>query len=33
MNQDEQLNYVEFPACNLHATKDFFQRGIQLVFY
>lgn len=24
MNQDEQLNYVEFPACNLHATKDFF---------
>ena len=24
MNQHEQLNYVEFPACNLHATKRFF---------
>lgn len=25
MNQHEKLNYVEFPSCNLSATKVFFE--------
>jgi predicted enzyme related to lactoylglutathione lyase len=32
MNEHEKINYVEFPAVNLDATKDFFSKSLNWTF-
>ncbi len=32
MNEHEKINYVEFPAADLEATKDFFSKSLNWTF-